>query len=491
MKATVGEQLRSARESKGLTLEDAVKATNIRRAYLQELENDHPEALHSAAQARGFLRLYASYLGIPAAQLIAMWDEPALAEPSSTEPADPSEERFAQDDVGRDVEITPPAEADQADEVTTAHGQDEKTSIREILQRIPKLSQFFLKKKTSREKTADGFEKEQEQVPQPEEAVQAAPAARAAKEIMADIGKALRERRDALELTLSDAETFTSVKRIYLEAMENGQFDALPSTVQGRGMLTNYARFLALDETWVMDAYAKSLLAVRSEREAGSPKKARPLLTVRLNIPEKWRRILNPDLIIGGLFIIGLFTFIIWGGAQVFSASEPTATEAPSISEMLVQTPSIMNAATEEIATDEAAPPQATAIPGVANAEVTPTVIATVNTAPLQLYIIISDRAYLEVNVDGEAAYTGRVEPDDVFTFSGQEEITLLSGNGAAIEAYFNQEFIGELGRVGEVVDIIFSLDGLLTSTPAPTETPPSEAGPAGPDAMDAMEDDG
>ena len=484
MKPTVGDQLRSARESRGLTLEDAVKATNIRRAYLQELESDHPELLHSATQARGFLRLYAAYLGIPPAPLINAWENPAAAQEAEAAPEEsaaaasetPAEE--TEDladgeapapqaiDVPESVEAGAVSEWDAAAEMPEVKGEAPLSRWRAALQHMPKISQLFPAGKNRKGPETKGAQKETKKEALPEEKM---PAMRASREIMADIGRALRERREALELTLSDAETFTNVKRMYLEAMESGQFERMPSTVQGRGMLNNYSHFLALDETWIMDAYAGALQSVRAEKEASVPPKPKPPLTVQLNIPEKWRRILNPDLLIGGLFIVGLFAFIIWGGTQVFSVSDPEATGAPSISEMLAQTPTSTATVTE--ATAENGTAQATAVPGVIVAEATPTVIATVNAAPLQLYIIVSDRAYLRVNVDGTEAFNGRVKADDVFTFSGENEITLLTGNGAALEVYFNQEYLGDMGNVGAVANLIFSSQGLSTPTPAPTAT--------------------
>jgi cytoskeletal protein RodZ len=490
MKPTVGEQLRSARESRGLTLEDAVKATNIRRAYLQELESDRPEQLHSAAQARGFLRLYAAYLGLPAAELIAAWDAPAgeaeTALPEASAEAAP--ESAPLDSGGDEASVGPPDDASQPD----APQPDKQTEqpggrLKKALRRFTKLSQFLPKRSAEERADDEKPKKSSWRERTAAEPTMEQPAPRPSREIMADIGRALVERRNALGLTLSDAETFTSVKRIYLEAMEDGQFDRMPSTVQGRGMLNNYAHFLALDETWIMDAYAKALLSQRAEKEAGKPPKLPPPLTVRFNIPEKWRNILNPDLIIGGLLIMGLFAFIIWGGVQVFRVAEPTATDAPSISEMLAQTatPTNIYAQPETEGNDEPAP-QDTPIPGVVVAEATPTVAATINPDPLQLYIIVSDMAYLRVEVDDAQAFNGRVMAGEVFTFSGQEVIRLLTGNGAALEVYFNQEYIGDLGRVGEVVNLTFSLQGLITPTPLPAET--LEPGPVNEDVMDAME---
>lgn len=486
MKPTVGEQLCSARESRGLTLEDAVKATNIRRAYLQELENDHPELLHSATQARGFLRLYASYLGIPAPPLIAQWKSPVDKNVEA--------EIQAEDTDGEDIspveQSLGPAteEMDAVEEPAEPESEKEKIDLNawlsDVLSRIPKISQFLPGRKEADKPEKSLPAKEEVTTREAEESAQDAHIPRASAEILADIGTALRERREALELTLTDVETFTNVKRMYLEAMESGQFERLPSTVQGRGMLNNFSRFLALDESWIMDAYAKALLALRAEKERGTRRKMQPPLTVRLNIPEKWRRILNPDLIIGGIFIIAVFSFIIWGGAQVFNSSRSTPTDALSISEMLQQTstPTPLAGTGDD---NGGSIVEVTPIPGVSIVESTPTAIATVNASPLQLYIIAKDRAYMRVVVDGFEAFDGRVVPDDVYTFSGEEEITLLTGSGAALEAYFNQEYLGNLGGVGEVVDITFTLQGLSTPTPLPTRTPTPDPRPAEGDAME------
>ena len=487
MKPTVGQQLRSARESRGISIEEAVKATFIRRDYLNELENDHPELLPSATQARGYLRLYADFLGLPGRELVAQWEQETHQEVKGT--AEETESQTASDEANENIkpDQLPVEEEPVAPSSTDDADKPEKEGLASVLQkavdRLPKLSDFFPQKK-----------KKPQEPPAPQE-VQAEPAEaepqpkRSSKEIFSDIGNALRERRNALELTLSDSERFTSISRNYLSGMENGQFDQLPSTVQGRGMLNNYAQFLGLDETWIMDAYANALQTQRIEQTRPTRPKVQPPLTVKLNIPEKWRRFLNPDLILGGIFIIALFTFIIWGSAQVFGGAEPTATEAPSISEVLQQTPSLSPEAPQadaENGGETTAEP--TPVPGVVVAQPTPTQIATVNAAPLQLYILAGDRSYMQVVVDGIELFDGRVAPGDVFTYSGEESISFVAGNAAAFEVYFNQDYLGDLGGVGDVVRINFAPQGLSTPTPAATPTTTPEPPAAEEDAMDLME---
>lgn len=64
---TLGQKLREAREARGLTLEDAGRATKIRAIRLAEIEHNVYSNCPSLAYARGFAVIYGSYLGVDAA----------------------------------------------------------------------------------------------------------------------------------------------------------------------------------------------------------------------------------------------------------------------------------------------------------------------------------------------------------------------------------------------------------------------------------------
>jgi cytoskeletal protein RodZ len=70
MSETIGAALKAAREQRRLTLAQVSESTKVRTHYLQALENDDISAMPSAAQARGFLRLYADFLGLDLESLI-------------------------------------------------------------------------------------------------------------------------------------------------------------------------------------------------------------------------------------------------------------------------------------------------------------------------------------------------------------------------------------------------------------------------------------
>lgn len=87
---TVGSILCRCREFRNISLEEAAEATKIGKTYLRALEQDRFEDLPSPAYLKGFLRTYASYLGLESEKLIQLADQQKSAiseEPVKTEQA--------------------------------------------------------------------------------------------------------------------------------------------------------------------------------------------------------------------------------------------------------------------------------------------------------------------------------------------------------------------------------------------------------------------
>ncbi len=74
----IGSQLRMAREAKGLTIEQAFKATRIKLSFLEAIEANQLSMLPGPVQARGFVRSYANYLGMDGELLASLLDAPAM-----------------------------------------------------------------------------------------------------------------------------------------------------------------------------------------------------------------------------------------------------------------------------------------------------------------------------------------------------------------------------------------------------------------------------
>ena len=74
--ASFGENLRRERELRGISLEEIAATTKIKVGFLEAIENDDLARLPGGIFARGFMRTYASYLGLDADQFISEYQPP-------------------------------------------------------------------------------------------------------------------------------------------------------------------------------------------------------------------------------------------------------------------------------------------------------------------------------------------------------------------------------------------------------------------------------
>jgi cytoskeletal protein RodZ len=435
--ASIGEQLRQIRESKKLSLDQIAYQTHIRLRYLSALETDEFSVFPSMAQGRGFLRAYASYLGLNADHLIVTLDGKALPV------------------------VSTPAPSATTSETDASSSQSDETSD------IPKNDS---------------------------EPVVAGDAS------FIVVGQKLRSQRQLLGLSIEDVERHSHIRLHYLEALEAGRIDDLPSPVQGRGMLTNYATFLGLDPDPLLLRYAEGLQARLVFRQ----RLARPVKPIRRAIddPTVPRRRLPFDLIIGGVLALGLIAFLVWGAARISQMVGQVTPEAtgPSIANVLAGegtpvgegmpagegTPVGENATTatlvnpsgsvsQTLTTNETAATP-TLLSPVENLAVTSTPdvpVPTPNNAPVQVYIVAVGSAWLQVTVDGKVEFEGRTLAGSNYPYAGNENVTIKTGNGAAIKVLYNQNDLGVLGGFGEVAERIFTVSGVQLPTPTVTDTPP------------------
>lgn len=417
MTPLIGRQLREAREARRLSLEDVARATHMRAHYLQALEAEDFTAIPSAVQARGFLRAYADFLGLPSDRLLHDLDS-AQSPPQAAAPETPAQ---------------PPQEV-------------EKTA--------------------SQEKTAE------------------------ADEIFRSIGVQLKHQRELLGISLDDVERHTHLRRHYLVALESGSLDDLPSPVQGRGMLSNYAAFLGINPEPLLLRFAEGLQSRLEASRQPRPERTKPVRQATPGIPVL-RRLFSGDLLVGTFLVVTLVAFMIWGVVRIFSlgtAEETAVPTAPSIADVLLAT---------ETATPTASPaPPSPTIPEAPEfLPPTPTDIFAElppedgnGNAPtdeegqsvaqnVTVYVTVRQRTWMRVLVDGDIQFEGRVLPGSAYSYTGEERIEILTGNGAGLQIFFNEQDLGVLGFFGQVVERIFTIDGV--QTPTPTVTPTGTATPA------------
>src|SRR4051794_17930203 len=93
---------------------------------------------------------------------------------------------------------------------------------------------------------------------------------------MFEIGATLREARERRQLTWEQVETDTKIRAKYLRALEEEEFDSLPSGTYVRGFLRAYASYLGLDGRLFVDEYA-SRFGTRHDDELFRRRRERPM----------------------------------------------------------------------------------------------------------------------------------------------------------------------------------------------------------------------
>jgi len=103
----LGRLLSEARAARDLSIADVEEATRIRQKYVEALENGAYDELPQGAVARGFLRLYARYLGVDEAQAMQLYAKESGDREAEVSIAAPGSPRFV-DYRPLEVELTEP-----------------------------------------------------------------------------------------------------------------------------------------------------------------------------------------------------------------------------------------------------------------------------------------------------------------------------------------------------------------------------------------------
>ena len=67
---SIGDKLREARHNRKASLEDAARTTKIKLEILEKLESDEFNKLAAPMYTKGFLKLYAEYLGLDSTEVV-------------------------------------------------------------------------------------------------------------------------------------------------------------------------------------------------------------------------------------------------------------------------------------------------------------------------------------------------------------------------------------------------------------------------------------
>jgi cytoskeleton protein RodZ len=441
MTLSIGKQLKHIRESQGISLETISQKTHISLAYLKAIEIDDEESLPSKVHLRGFLRLYASELGVELEDL-QVGDYHLVKEDLTAQ--SPDEFEIGEEDL---PESSDTAEQDVKPEVII------EAEIEAASESEPHLQPIF-------------------DIDSETESNYAEP--KSSKDLFSAIGTKLKQRREMLSLSTREIHENIHIREEHLMAIEQGEFVQLPSPVQARGMLINYAEFLNLDKDALLSEYTDALQFQRLEKQKEQPQKGKRSAKELSPTALRLKNFFSLDLlIITGLFLI-FAIFVVWGVNRILGDNTPELmeTEIPGVSDILLAT----DTPTPQFTIDPEAVDIIDEEEGSVTEEELPLFTPVSSSAAINIILVPRQRLWVQVTSDYQVVFQGRLLPGNAYDFSGEERIDILTGNAGALQIIVNDQDIGSQGLVGQVVSLSFTENGLVlppaTSTPTITETP-------------------
>jgi transcriptional regulator with XRE-family HTH domain len=323
-------------------------------------------------------------------------------------------------------------------------------------------------------------------------------------------GDQFRQAREARELSLDDVERLTKIRVKHLAAIEQGDFSNMPSAVQLRGFIRNYARALELDEQVMLVQYEEAMRGGRrrwrrkkKKSPPAAPPPASPFAspdarstqvapayqpsttsthsavreTGSTPSPFVQSRRSNTGLrMVIAFFIAAIFTGavifgILWVVDDITSGGDDPATEAPRVLDSGEGDMDGMDSA-------EVRPPLA---------QLTPTPTATYTPPGTQPPLGAVDdlfvegqaiyRVWVEITVDGALQYSGHLAPGEQFAYPVNDAITIRTTNADRLNVLVNGQSYS-LGPPNQEVVQTISLEGLLTPTPEVPSSPSGDPSP-------------
>ena len=140
---------------------------------------------------------------------------------------------------------------------------------------------------------------------------------------MFEIGSTLREARVRRKLTLQQVEEDTKIRVKYVQAMENEDFDIIPSPTYVKGFLRTYSEYLGLDPRMILDEYRSRFMPDQEPEPFGG--------SSVLGRPRRQRRRSNLAFVaVAALLVLALIWILGRTGGGEGTVAPPIAVGTPT-----------------------------------------------------------------------------------------------------------------------------------------------------------------
>ncbi len=250
--------------------------------------------------------------------------------------------------------------------------------------------------------------------------------------MLEEIGRTLREAREAKGLSLEEVQADTKIRRKYLQALEDGREDEFPAEVYLRGFLRSYANYLGLDGLALVEEYRRTREEQMDEQEEARVEDDEVTVADRL--------IVRPVVVV---VLVGL---ILLAGTFLGLRYWPTTTTAdeelpgPAAENAQVLAPEQQEEASQEPAPDTPPPTPRPRLEMFSDNDKESVYYVTGSEA-VELSIAARGRCWLEVMVDGEVVTPPSgiiLEEGEARTWNGHDRIFFRAGNPTVLDVTVN-----------------------------------------------------
>lgn len=259
------------------------------------------------------------------------------------------------------------------------------------------------------------------------------------------VGDILRREREKQGLTIADVAEETSIREIYLEAIEKGDYDQLPGDVYTKGFIRNYSKFLQIDGNNLLEQFASERNIVKTvqpvdmlheEKQSISADNAssgysskKQSKTNLFASGDEYRQRLEREKKSGSRkFMILLGVMLVFlGGVYIAFMDDGT-------SETAKQTAQTQTAKNKEQQKPVAAVPDKK-YDGV------------------NISAKFLENCWVSVKADGQQVYEGTVAKGKTMEWQGKTAVEILAGNAGGIEITMNGQSQGAMGAIGQVAE--------------------------------------
>lgn len=274
------------------------------------------------------------------------------------------------------------------------------------------------------------------------------------------IGQLLKSAREEKGFTYEEASKALFIRRRVIEAMEAGNWEALPHPVYVRGYIAQYASFLKIQdavEAAMMPAPPETTV-IQAEEVAPAPRAERKKRT-------SWWAWEPKKKIVGavtmGAVVVGFFVFQNLPKPAYVSPPVQTGSKA---AEATGTAPAAAVSAAPEPETN---PYQTVETSASQPVDVASGQAATTGSYDRQedrliletkkLTIACQERTWVRIIIDGTETKEFMLNPEEVVMLNAKDRFDILIGNAAGVKLIYNGKDVGLTGQAGEVKHINLS----------------------------------